>query len=58
MIQSLKKNDKVRTIGGIMGTVMDIKGDEVVLKIDEANNTKIRICTSAIGKTLSRDEEE
>jgi preprotein translocase subunit YajC len=58
MVQSLQKNDRVRTIGGIMGTVMDIKGDEVVLKIDEANNTKIRVCTSAIGKTLSRDEEK
>jgi preprotein translocase subunit YajC len=28
MIQSLKKNDRVRTIGGIYGTVMDVKGDE------------------------------
>jgi preprotein translocase subunit YajC len=58
MVQSLQKNDRVRTIGGIMGTVMDIKGDEVVLKIDEANNTKIRVSTSAIGKTLSRDEDK
>ena len=37
MVQSLKKNDRVRTIGGIYGTVMDVKGDEVVLKMDEAN---------------------
>ncbi len=58
MVQSLQKNDRVRTIGGIIGTVMDIKGDEVVLKIDEANNTKIHVCTSAIGKTLSKDQEE
>ncbi len=55
MVQSLRKNDKVRTIGGILGTVVDIKGDEIVLKIDEANNTKIRVLASAIGKTLESE---
>jgi preprotein translocase subunit YajC len=55
MVQSLKKNDRVRTIGGIYGTVMDVKGDEVVVKIDEATNTKIHISVSAIGKNLSQE---
>jgi preprotein translocase subunit YajC len=55
MVQSLKKNDKVRTIGGIIGTVVDIKGDEIILKVDEANNTKIRVIASAIGKTLESE---
>jgi preprotein translocase subunit YajC len=55
MIQSLKKNDRVRTIGGIYGTVMDVKGDEVILKVDEATNTKIHVSASAIGKNLSQE---
>jgi len=55
MVQSLKKNDKVRTIGGILGTVVDIKGDEVTLKIDESNNTKIKVVVSSIGKNLSNE---
>jgi preprotein translocase subunit YajC len=58
MVQSLKKNDRVRTIGGIYGTVMDVKGDEVVLKIDEATNTKIHVSVSAIGKNLSQETKE
>jgi preprotein translocase subunit YajC len=57
MIQSLGKNDRVRTIGGIIGTVIDVKDDEVVLKVDESNNTKIRVSASAIGKNLSKDNE-
>jgi preprotein translocase subunit YajC len=57
MVQSLKKNDRVRTIGGIYGVVADVKGDEVVLKVDESNNTKIRVSTSAINKNLSQDEK-
>jgi preprotein translocase subunit YajC len=55
MIQSLKKNDKVRTIGGIIGIVVDVKDDEVTLKIDESNNTKIKVAASAIGKNLSNE---
>jgi preprotein translocase subunit YajC len=55
MIQSLAKNDKVQTIGGIIGTVVDIKENEITLKIDESNNTKIKILRSAIGRNMSKD---
>ena len=55
MVQALAKNDRVRTIGGIIGTVVDIKGDEITLKVDEANNTKIKIVKDAIGRNLSKD---
>jgi preprotein translocase subunit YajC len=57
MVQSLEKNDKVRTIGGIIGTVVDINGDVVTLKVDESNNTKIKVISSAIGRNLSKDKE-
>jgi preprotein translocase subunit YajC len=56
MVRALKKNDKVRTIGGVIGIVVDIKEDEIVLKVDESNNTKIRIVPSAIGKNLSEGQ--
>ena len=55
MVQSLAKNDKVRTIGGIIGTVVDIKGDEITLKVDESTNTKIKVASSAIGKNMSKE---
>ena len=55
MVQSMKKNDKVRTIGGILGTVIDIKDDEITLKIDESNNTKIKITPGAVSKVLSNE---
>ena len=57
MVQTLQKNDRVRTIGGIIGTVVDVKDDEVTLKIDESNNTKIKILSSAIGKNMSKEEK-
>lgn len=58
MVQALAKNDRVRTIGGILGTVVDIKGDEVTLKVDESSNTKIKITTSAVGRNLTQEGKE
>jgi preprotein translocase subunit YajC len=58
MVQALKKNDRIRTIGGIFGTVVDVRGDEVTVKVDESNNTKIRVSTSAISKNLSQENKE
>lgn len=58
MVQTLKKNDRVRTIGGILGTVVDVRDDDVVLKIDESTNTKIHIVKSAIGVNLSLEKKE
>jgi preprotein translocase subunit YajC len=56
MVQTLAKNDKVRTIGGIIGTVVDIKDDEITLKVDESNNTKIKVLPSAIGRNVTKDK--
>ena len=56
MVQSLQKNDRVRTIGGIYGTVVEVRDDEIVLKVDESNNTKIKISPSAIGTSLSEKD--
>jgi preprotein translocase subunit YajC len=54
-LDQLKKNDRVVTIGGIYGVIMDVRrdSDEVVLKIDEATNTKIKVTFGAIGRVVS-----
>jgi len=57
MIQQLKKNDKVQTVGGIIGTIVDVKDNYITLKVDESNNTKIRISSAAIAKNVSTDTE-
>ena len=53
MLSSLQKNDRVRTMGGILGTVIDVKDDEITLKVDESNNTKIRVTPGSIAAVLS-----
>ncbi len=50
MVDSLKKNDKVMTTSGMIGTIHSIDKEEgvVVLKVDETNNTKITFSIAAI----------
>jgi preprotein translocase subunit YajC len=50
---SLKKNDRVITNAGIIGTVANIKDEEVTLKLDEG---KMRILKSTIARILGDEE--
>ena len=58
ILNAIKKNDRIRTIGGIIGTVVEVKDDELVLKIDENTNTKMRITRSAVGKVITDEDEQ
>ena len=40
MLDALKKRDRVVTGGGLMGSVADIRDDEVVLRISENPSTR------------------
>ena len=48
MIDSLQKRDQVLTRGGVFGTIVDIKPDRVVLKVDESSNTRITVLRDSI----------
>ena len=48
---SLKKGDKVVTIGGIYGTVCEIKEGSVLIEVD--NNVKIRVSKQALVKDFT-----
>ncbi len=52
MLASLKRNDRVQTVGGVIGTVVDVRDNEVILKVDEASNVKMRFTRSAIKEVL------
>ena len=47
----LKKGDKVVTIGGIYGTVCEIKEESVLIEVD--NNVKIRVSKQALVKDFT-----
>jgi preprotein translocase subunit YajC len=55
MMKNLKKDDRVVTIGGILGSVANISqdGKEVTLKVDDG--TRIRFRRTAVAEVLSGD---
>ncbi len=60
MIENLSKHDKVVTHGGIYGTVINVKRDDkkVVLKIDEATNSKLTVAQSAIASVVEKKKSK
>lgn len=53
MLNAIKKHDKVQTIGGVLGAVVEVKPDTVVLKVDESSNTRITFARSSIQQVLT-----
>ena len=58
MIQGLKKNDRIVTIGGIVGTVVTAKDDEIVVRVDESSNIKMTFVRQSIQRVITGDTEE
>lgn len=56
MLSSLGTHDRVQTIGGVIGTIVSIRDDEVVLRVDDASNVRITFAKSAVSGVLSKKE--
>jgi len=56
MLANMQKNDRVMTIGGIIGSIVSVHENEVTLKVDESANVKITVIRSAIQRVLRDDE--
>lgn len=54
LLNNIATNDTVQTIGGIIGRVAEIKDDEVILRVDESTNTKMRFAKSAVQQVLHK----
>lgn len=50
MMDSLKRNDRVQTVGGMIGTVVEIADKEVVLRMEEG---RVRFVRTAIQTILT-----
>ena len=53
LLAALKKNDRVVTTGGMYGTIVNLKDDEVTLRVDDQAKVKIRFLRSAISSVVS-----
>ncbi|MBT3355659.1 MAG: preprotein translocase subunit YajC [Candidatus Scalindua sp.] len=59
MISNVRKQDKVVTAGGVHGVVVSVKENEVVVRVDDAKDVKIKIDKSALTSvSVSKDDKE
>jgi preprotein translocase subunit YajC len=52
MLSGVKRGDRVQTIGGEIGSIVELSDTEMVLRVDEASNTRIRFARSALQQVL------
>ena len=55
MLGGMKRGDRVQTIGGMLGKVVDVEENKVLLKVDESSNTKIWFTRNAIHRVIDED---
>jgi preprotein translocase subunit YajC len=60
MQDELKKNDRIVTIGGITGVVVNTQkgSNEVTIRVDDNNNTRIHILRSAISRVITDEKSD
>lgn len=58
LLSSLRKNDQIVTIGGIMGTVVSVSDDKSSVTVRVEDNVKIKFRLDAIREVVSRPGEE
>lgn len=54
LLGSIARHDKVQTVGGIIGTVAEIADDEIVLRVDEATNSRVRVSRASVQQVLKK----
>jgi preprotein translocase subunit YajC len=55
LLSSVKKHDRIRTIGGVIGSVVELNTDTVVLKVDESSNTRMTFGRDAVQQVLESE---
>lgn len=58
MLGGIKKHDRVRTIGGVIGAVVEIKPDTIVLKVDESSNTRMTFTRDAVQQVMESSDDK
>lgn len=56
MLKNLKRGDRVMTAGGMYASIIDVRENDVILKVDESSNTKIKFSRDAIKRVVTEED--
>jgi len=57
LLTSLKQKDKIETIGGIFGTIVNIREDTISIRVDDAKDITMKVAKSAIRRRLTDNKD-
>lgn len=58
LLAMIKKNDRVVTAGGIHGIVISVRENDVVLRIDDAKDVKVKVDRGSVATVLEASHED
>lgn len=60
MLDNMKINDRIVTVGGILGTVTKVDRDkrEVTIKVDESSGAKLRMTLNSIARVVTDESSK
>jgi preprotein translocase subunit YajC len=58
LLEAVKRGDRVQTIGGVFGNVVQVEKEKILLKVDESTNTKIWFSRNAIFRVIGEEKAE
>ncbi|UJS16384.1 MAG: preprotein translocase subunit YajC [Candidatus Jettenia sp.] len=58
LLSRIKKNDRVITAGGIHGTITSVRETEVILRIDDTKDIKIKVDRGSIATVLEISHDD
>ena len=58
MIKALKKNDRVVTVGGIIGSVANVSADNKEITVQVNDNTRIKFLRSSIQNVVTEETKQ
>lgn len=59
MIANVRKNDRILTSGGVYGIVVSVKEKELIVRVDDAKDVKLKIDKSAVTSvTVPKGDQE
>ena len=56
MLDSIKKSDSVQTIGGVIGSVVEVKDETIVIRVDERSDARMTFSRAAVQQVLSQPD--
>lgn len=56
MLDAIKKSDTVQTIGGVIGSVVEVKDETIVIRVDERSDTRMTFSRAAVQQVLSQPD--